>query len=58
MTFSVAPASVTVAAGGTATVTVTARFAKGAATGNKQAWLVLADGGSMVAHAAVYALVK
>jgi subtilisin family serine protease len=58
VTFSVAPASITVASGGTATITVTARFAKGASAGDKQAWLVLSDGGSMVAHAAVYAFVK
>jgi hypothetical protein len=58
VTFSVAPASVTVAAGATATITVTATFSKGASAGNKQAWLVLSEGGNMVAHAAVYAFVK
>jgi subtilisin family serine protease len=56
--FSVASAPLTVAAGGTATVTVTATFAKAAPAGHKQAWLVVSEGGSMVAHAAVYALVK
>jgi len=46
------------AAGATATVTVAARFTKGTPAGNKQAWLVLSEGGAMVAHAAVYAYVK
>lgn len=58
VTFSVAPASVTVGAAATATVTVTATFAKGAPAGDKQAWLVVREGGEMVAHAAVYAFVK
>jgi subtilisin family serine protease len=58
VSFSVAPASVDVASGATATITVTARFSKGASGGDKQAWLVLAEDGAMVAHAAVYAFVK
>ena len=41
-----------------ATFGVTATFAKGASFGSKQAWLTVSEGGSMVAHAAVYAFVK
>ncbi|MFH1475422.1 MAG: S8 family serine peptidase [Chloroflexota bacterium] len=56
--FSVAPAGATITAGATTTVTVTAIFDKGAAAGDKQAWLVVREGGAGVAHAAVYAFVK
>ncbi len=58
MTFSVSPASVTVAAGASTTVTVTMTAAKGAAAGDHQAWLQVRRSGTVVAHAAVYALVK
>lgn len=58
VTFSVDTPSVTLAAGESATFVVTATFAKGASFGSKQAWLAVSEGGSMVAHAAVYALVK
>jgi len=58
VTFTTGASSVTVAAGATATVNVVATFAKGAPTGGKQAWFVVTDGATLVAHAAVYALVK
>ncbi len=58
VTFSVPAAAVTIDPLKTATVTVTAVFSKAAPKGDKQAWLVLNEGGSMVAHAAVYAFVK
>ncbi|MEJ7695827.1 MAG: hypothetical protein WKF78_04185 [Candidatus Limnocylindrales bacterium] len=58
MTFSVSPASATVAAGASTTVTVTMTAAKGAAAGDHQAWLKVKRSGTVVAHAAVYALVK
>lgn len=58
VTFSTSVSSVSLAAGESATFTVTAVFDKGASTGGKQAWLTVMDGGSLVAHAAVYAFVK
>jgi minor extracellular serine protease Vpr len=58
VTFSVAPASATVAAGASTSVTVTATFSKAASVGGKQAWLTVSDGASQLAHAAVYAFVK
>ena len=58
VTFSTSVSSVTIAAGETATVSVVATFAKGAPAGGKQAWLVVTDGASLVAHAAVYTYVK
>jgi len=45
-------------AGATATVNVVATFAKGAPAGGNQAWFVVTNGATLVAHAAVYALVK
>lgn len=58
VTFSVPAAAITIDPMKTATVTVTAVFTKAAAKGDKQAWLVVSESGSMVAHAAVYAFVK
>jgi len=58
ITFSVSPASATVPAGASTTVTVTMTAAKGAAAGDHQAWLKVKRSGTVVAHAAVYALVK
>lgn len=58
VTFSVPAAAITIDPMKTATVTVTAAFTKAAAKGDKQAWLVVSESGSMVAHAAVYAFVK
>lgn len=58
MSFTVSPASATVAAGASTTVTVTMTAAKGAAAGGHQAWLNVKRSGTVVAHAAVYALVK
>ena len=56
--FTVDTSSVTLDAGGSATFHVVATFSKGAPAGNDQAWLTVKDGSTMVAHAAVYALVK
>ncbi len=55
--FSVAPASVSIPAGGSATVTVTMQADKGAALGDHQATLRIV-GANGAAHAAVYAFVK
>ena len=56
--FSVSPSSVTLAAGASTTVTVTATAAKGAAGGDHQARLTVKGGTTLLAHAAVYAIVK
>ena len=58
VSFSTSVSFVTVPAGGSASVTVTATFAKAASVGDKQAWLTISDGATLVAHAAVYAFVK
>ncbi len=52
------PATVTVAAGASASVPVTATFPKGAAPGDRQATLRVKRGATEVAHSVVYALVK
>ena len=52
------PATVTLAAGASTSVTVTMAASKGAAGGGHQARLTVNNGGSIVAHAAVYAFVK
>lgn len=57
VTFTVDKPSVTLSAGGSATVTVTMSASKGADKGDYQAWLNIGDGGS-VAHAAVYVFLK
>jgi minor extracellular serine protease Vpr len=56
--YSLSPASATVAAGGSAIVTVTANAAKGGAPGNHQAKFAVSGAGGELAHAAVYTLIK
>jgi len=56
--FSASPSTVNLAAGASATVTVTMTAAKGASGGDHQAWLTVKAGSTLVAHAAVYAIVK
>jgi minor extracellular serine protease Vpr len=59
VTFAVSPASVSLAAGASTTVTVTMTAAKGAARGDHQAMLTVSSpAGSLLAHAVVYAFVK
>jgi minor extracellular serine protease Vpr len=58
VSFSVSPASVTLAAGQSATVNVKLTATKAASRGDHQAWLKVSSGGTLVAHAAVYAFVK
>jgi minor extracellular serine protease Vpr len=58
VTFTRSASSVTLAAGASTTINVSATFAKAAPRGDKQAWLVISEGGQMIAHAAVYAFVK
>jgi hypothetical protein len=55
--FSVSPPSVTIAAGGQTSVTVTMNAVQGAAAGPKQAFLDVGAGGS-IAHAALFTWVK
>jgi minor extracellular serine protease Vpr len=56
--YAVSPASVTLAAGASGTATVTMDSSKGATTGGKQAYLEVGAGGTNVAHAALYTLMK
>ncbi len=56
--FSTSVSSITVPARGSATFSVVAAFAKAAPAGDKQAWLTITDGATLVAHAAVYAFVR
>ena len=56
--FTVSPAAVTIAAGGTATVSVTMTAGKGAPLGGHQAFLEISSGGNSVAHAVLFTLVK
>jgi subtilisin family serine protease len=58
VTFSVNQPTVSLAAGASATVTVTMAAAKKVATGDYQAWLTVNQGNDQVAHAAVYTFVK
>jgi len=58
VSFSLGSSSVTLAGGASATVNVTMSATKLAAVGGHQAWLTVSNGGSSIAHAAVYALVK
>ncbi len=58
VSFSTSVPSVTLAAGASTTFTVNALFAKSALAGDKQAWLTITDGATLVAHSAVYAFVK
>jgi subtilisin family serine protease len=56
--YSVAPASLTLAAGAKADVAVTMTAAQGASGGGKQAFLSVSAGGTEVAHAALFTLIK
>jgi minor extracellular serine protease Vpr len=56
--YSVSPSSVSIAAGGSATVTVTMSAQQGANAGGHQGWLEITSGGSSIAHAALYTLIK
>ena len=56
--YSVSPSSVTLAAGASTTVNVVMRAAKAASGGHHQAWLTVSGGGTEIAHAALYAIVK
>ena len=56
--YAVAPATLTLAAGASADAVVTMFAAKGAATGGAQAFLEIAAGGAIVAHAALFTWVK
>jgi minor extracellular serine protease Vpr len=56
--FTVATSSVTLAGGASATVTVNMVPARGAATGGHQGILEVKSGGTSVAHAALYTLIK
>ena len=56
--FSVAPGSVTLAAGASAEVTVTMSAQRGAAGGGKQAVLQISSGGTVVANAMLFTLIK
>ena len=57
--YSVSPASISgLAAGASTTVTVTMTAAKAAGFGGHQATLTVKAGSTLVAHAAVYTLVK
>jgi uncharacterized membrane protein len=58
VSYSVSAASVTLAAGASATVNVTMTAAKAAGRGDHQAWLTVKSGATLVAHAAVYTLIK
>jgi len=56
--YSVDQASVTIAAGGSANVTVTMSASQGASAGGKQAYLEVSTAGGNIAHAALFTLVK
>jgi hypothetical protein len=58
VTFSVSPATVTIAAGASATVNITMASSRGANAGGHQAWLNISTGGSVVAHAALYTFIR
>jgi minor extracellular serine protease Vpr len=58
VTYSVSPASVQLAAGTAANITITMAADKGAAAGGHQATLTISSGGSPVAHATVFTLIE
>jgi len=58
VSYSLSASSVTLAAGASASVNVTLTATKGAGGGDHQAWLTVSSGGTLVAHAAVYTIVK
>jgi hypothetical protein len=58
VSYAINPSSVSLGAGGSTTVTVTMSAAKRAVAGDHQALLTISSGGSQVAHAVVYTLIK
>jgi len=56
--YDVSPKAVTLAAGASTVVIVTMTAGKGAAAGGHQDWFVVSAGGTEIAHAAVYTLIK
>jgi subtilisin family serine protease len=56
--YGVSPASLSLAAGASTTVVVTMTAGKGAVAGGHQGWLNVKAGGSDIAHAALYTLIK
>jgi hypothetical protein len=58
VTYSLTPSSVSLGAGASSTATITMSASKGAVSGSHQALLTVSSGGSEVAHAVVYTLVK
>ena len=58
VTYAVSPAAVTLLPGATAALTVTMTAVKGATPGSHQGQLDIMSGGTSVAHAAVYTLIK
>jgi minor extracellular serine protease Vpr len=58
VSYSLSASSVTLAAGASASVNVKLTATKGAGSGDHQAWLTVSSGGTLIAHAAVYTIVK
>ena len=58
VSYSLSASSVTLAAVASTSVNVKLTATKGAGGGDHQAWLAVSSGGTLVAHAAVYAIVK
>ena len=58
VSFSTSVSSITLAAGEAKTFNVNAVFSKAAPRGDKQAWLTIKAGTTLISHAAVYAFVK
>jgi minor extracellular serine protease Vpr len=58
VSFSVGSPTITLAAGASGSVNVTMTATKAAAAGDNQAWLTVSNGATVIAHAAVYTLVK
>jgi minor extracellular serine protease Vpr len=58
VSYSLSASSVTLAAGASASVNVKLTATKGASGGDHQAWLTVSSGATLVAHAAVYTIVK
>ena len=57
-TFAVSPSSVTLDAGESASVSVSAQVARGTPSGDAHAWLTVSAGGTEVAHMALYLFVR
>jgi minor extracellular serine protease Vpr len=58
VSYSLSASSVTLAAGASASVNVKLTATKGASGGDHQAWLTVSSGATLVAHAAVFTIVK